>query len=66
MNAHAILTTVADRPGMLFGLTKVLADHEGNITYVDIHAGDPTSEIYFEVTLPELSTLRTTWSAPGA
>jgi energy-converting hydrogenase B subunit Q len=53
MNAHAILTTVADRPGMLFGLTKVLADHEGNITYVDIHAGDPTSEIYFEVSLPD-------------
>jgi energy-converting hydrogenase B subunit Q len=53
MNAHAILTTVFDRPGMLFGLTKVLADHEANITYVDIHAGAPTSEIYFEVTLPE-------------
>ena len=53
MTAYAILTTVADRPGMLFGLTKVLADHEGNITYVDIHAGDPTSEIYFEVSLPD-------------
>ena len=53
MPAYAILTTVLDRPGMLFGLTKVLADHEANITYVDIHAGEPTSEIYFEVTLLE-------------
>jgi energy-converting hydrogenase B subunit Q len=53
MNPHAILTTVFDRPGMLFGLTKVLADHDANITYVDIHAGEPTSEIYLEVTLPD-------------
>ena len=50
---HAILTTVADRPGMLSHLTKVLADHDANITYVDIHAGMPTMGIYFEVTLPE-------------
>ena len=39
MSAHAILTTASDRPGMLSGLTKVLADHEANITYVDIHTG---------------------------
>ena len=50
---HAILTTVADRPGMLSSLTKVLADHDANITYVDIHSGAPTLGIYFEVTLPE-------------
>ena len=49
---HAILTTVADRPGMLSSLTKVLADHDANITYVDIHSGTPT-HLYFEVTLPE-------------
>ncbi|HXR44780.1 MAG TPA: DUF5612 domain-containing protein, partial [Pseudolysinimonas sp.] len=49
---HAILTTVADRPGMLSSLTKVLADHDANITYVDIHSGTPTL-LYFEVTLPE-------------
>jgi energy-converting hydrogenase B subunit Q len=53
MTPHAIVATVLDRPGILFGLTKVLAEHEANITYVDIHAGSPTSEIYFEVTLPE-------------
>ena len=53
MTPHAIVATVLDRPGILFGLTKVLAEHEANITYVDIHTGSPTSEIYFEVTLPE-------------
>ena len=51
MTAHAILATVSDRPGMLYGLTKVLADHGANITYVDIHGGDPHSKIYFELTL---------------
>jgi energy-converting hydrogenase B subunit Q len=50
---HAILTTVADRPGMLSSLTKVLADHDANITYVDIRSGSPTLGIYFEVTLPD-------------
>jgi energy-converting hydrogenase B subunit Q len=53
MTPYAIVATVLDRPGILFGLTKVLAEHEANITYVDIHAGSRTSEIYFEVTLPE-------------
>jgi energy-converting hydrogenase B subunit Q len=51
MTAYAILTTVSDRPGMLYGLSKVLADHEADIKYVDIHAGQPHSEIYFEFTL---------------
>ena len=51
MSVHAILATVFDRPGMLHGLTKVLADHQANITYVDIHTGEPHSKIYFELTL---------------
>src|SRR5687767_11606944 len=51
MTAHAILTTVSDRPGMLYGLSKVLADHEADVKYVDIHPGDPHSEIYFEFVL---------------
>jgi energy-converting hydrogenase B subunit Q len=50
---HAILTTVADRTGMLSSLTKVLADHDANITYVDIHSGAPRLAIYFEVSLPD-------------
>lgn len=51
MAAYAVLTTVTDKPGILFGLTKVLADHQANVTYVDIisHA-DRASEIYFEFT----------------
>ena len=56
---HAILATVADRPGMLSSLTKVLADHEANITYVDILGGAPTLGIYFEVTLPAGTALAT-------
>src|SRR3954451_24261811 len=46
---HALLTTVSNQPGILFGLTRVLADHAANITYVDIipHA-DREAEIYLE------------------
>jgi energy-converting hydrogenase B subunit Q len=52
MSAYALLAEVSDRPGILSGLTRVLADHRANITYVDIHdAGEPTSDIYFEFTL---------------
>jgi energy-converting hydrogenase B subunit Q len=52
MSAHAILCTLSDRPGMLSDLTKVLADQQANITYVDIHPG-PSVGIYFEFTLPD-------------
>jgi energy-converting hydrogenase B subunit Q len=38
---------------MMSALTKVLADHQANITHVDIHAGSPKSQIYFEVTSSE-------------
>jgi energy-converting hydrogenase B subunit Q len=42
MPAYAVLTTVTNQPGILFGLTKVLADRRANITYVDIiHHQDP-------------------------
>ena len=51
MSAHAILATVAERPGMLYGVSKVLADHAADIKYVDIHQGQPDSEIYLEFTL---------------
>jgi energy-converting hydrogenase B subunit Q len=51
MTSHAILTTVADQPGMLFRLAKVFADHQINITYVDLHTSGGLSEIYFEMTL---------------
>jgi energy-converting hydrogenase B subunit Q len=49
MSAYAVLTTVSNHPGILFGLTKVLANHGANITYVDIipHP-DRDAEIYLE------------------
>ncbi len=52
MPAYALLAEVTDRPGILSGLTKVLADHHANITYVDIHdGGEPISDTYFEFTM---------------
>jgi energy-converting hydrogenase B subunit Q len=36
MAAYAVLASVSNQPGILFGLTKVLADRRANITYVDI------------------------------
>jgi energy-converting hydrogenase B subunit Q len=50
---HAVVASAADRPGLLFQLTKVFADHDANITLVDIHASAEVSEIYFEFTLPD-------------
>jgi energy-converting hydrogenase B subunit Q len=49
MSAYAVLTTVTNQPGILFGLTQVLARHAANITYVDIipHV-DRDAEIYLE------------------
>jgi energy-converting hydrogenase B subunit Q len=49
MAACAVLASVENRPGMLFGLTKVLADREANISYVDIiEQRDGEAEIYLE------------------
>ncbi len=46
---HAMLVTIEDRPGVLFQLTKVLAEHEANISYVDImHKVSEPVRIYFE------------------
>jgi energy-converting hydrogenase B subunit Q len=51
MADHALLTTVSNQPGILFGLTRVLADRRANITYVDIiQHRDRQAEIYFEFT----------------
>ena len=35
MAAYAVLATVSNQPGILFGITRVLADRQANITYVD-------------------------------
>ena len=56
MAAYALLAEVSDRRGMLSDLTRVLADHHANITYVDIHdVGEPVADIYFEFTADEPS-----------
>jgi energy-converting hydrogenase B subunit Q len=49
MSSYAVLTTVENQPGILFGLTRVLAAHAANITYVDIipHP-DRDAQIYLE------------------
>jgi energy-converting hydrogenase B subunit Q len=68
MNVHAALVTVSDQPGMLFGLTRVLADHEANITYVDMHSSELWSDIYFEFTLgdrPADGVMRDLRQVPG-
>jgi energy-converting hydrogenase B subunit Q len=49
MPVYAVLATISDQPGILFGLTKVLATRQANITYVDIiHHTDRDAEIYLE------------------
>jgi energy-converting hydrogenase B subunit Q len=57
MSARAVLVVAADRPGLLYRLTRVFADHSANITHVDIHSGD-TSEIYFEFDADEAAAAR--------
>jgi energy-converting hydrogenase B subunit Q len=53
MNGHAVLITVTDQPGMLFGVSRVLAERNANITYVDMHSGGEVSDIYLEFTLTD-------------
>jgi energy-converting hydrogenase B subunit Q len=49
MPAYAVLTTATNQPGLLFGLTRVLADRRANITYVDIvDTREPEAQIYLE------------------
>ncbi len=49
MADYAVLTAASDRPGLLSGLTTVLADHQANITYVDIIPHDDRmAEVYLE------------------
>src|SRR5690348_10980460 len=51
---HALVATVNDQPGMLSRLTKVFADHQVDIRYVDLHTRNRLSEIYFELTLGDI------------
>jgi len=54
MPDFAILTTVSNQPGVLFGLTGVLAERRANISYVDIiHHTDRDAEIYLEFSMDD-------------
>jgi len=49
MPSHAVLTTVADQPGMLHRVTEVLARHDANIQHIDIvHEPHREAEVYLE------------------
>jgi len=48
---HAVVVTASDRPGMMSAVTKVLADHNANIRYVDLHSAGDRADIYFEMAL---------------
>src|SRR2546422_359160 len=49
MSEYAVLATVADQPGILHGLTKVLAAYDANISYVDIvRPADRNPQVYLE------------------
>jgi energy-converting hydrogenase B subunit Q len=52
MPVYAVLTTVTNQPGLLSGLTRVLADRQANISYVDIiDHPDRDAQIYLEFTV---------------
>ena len=49
MPSHAVLTTLADQPGMLYRVTEVLARHDANIEHIDIvHEPHREAEVYLE------------------
>ncbi|HEY3091686.1 MAG TPA: DUF5612 domain-containing protein [Vicinamibacterales bacterium] len=52
-NLHAVVVTASDRPGMMSSVTKVLADHNANIRYVDLHSAGDRADIYFEVSMEQ-------------
>ena len=67
MTNHAILTILANEPGMLFHLTKVCADQHANISYVDIQNTTPDAQIYLECSIegPIVSLLDELRAVPG-
>jgi energy-converting hydrogenase B subunit Q len=51
VKTYAILTTLVNKPGMLFQLTRIFADQQANISYVDLHIAEPEAQIYVECTI---------------
>ena len=56
MSAHALLITVRDEPGILFGLTRVFAEHNANVTHLDLHSNTPHPDVYFEFSVDDDAT----------
>jgi len=53
MSAHAVLVTVLNQPGLLFGLAKVFAEHQANVTHLDLHPNEPYPDVYFEFSVAD-------------
>jgi energy-converting hydrogenase B subunit Q len=58
MSAHAVLITVVDEPGILFGLTRVFAEHKANVTHLDLHTNTPHPDVYFEFSVDDETAAR--------
>ena len=58
MSAHAVLITVVDEPGILFGLTRVFAEHNANVTHLDLHSNPPHPDVYFEFSVDDETAAR--------
>lgn len=52
MATHALLVTIEDRPGMLFKITQILAEHQADIRYVELLHGPTATELFLECELP--------------
>ncbi len=48
---QALTITAVDEPGMMYRLTKVLAEQEADITHVDLSIDASMATVYFEVRL---------------
>jgi energy-converting hydrogenase B subunit Q len=53
MSAHAVLVTVLNQPGLLFGLARVFAEHQANVTHLDLHPNEPHPDVYFEFSVAD-------------
>jgi energy-converting hydrogenase B subunit Q len=51
VKSYAILTTLVNEPGMLFQLTRVFADQQANISYIDVHTAEAGAQGYIEFTI---------------
>jgi energy-converting hydrogenase B subunit Q len=53
VTTYAIVTTLANEPGMLFRLTEVFAGHRANISYIDMHTAEAEAQGYIEFTVDD-------------